>query len=295
MDGILPINKPSGFTSFDVVAKMRGMTGTKKIGHSGTLDPMATGVLPLFLGSATKAVSVLPDEDKRYTASLRLGVRTDTQDITGAVTETRESRVTEDELRAALGTFAGRQFQTPPMFSAKKVDGTPLYDLAREGRTVEREPKEIEIYSIELVSFDPAGQCAVIDVSCGKGTFIRTLIDDLGVKLGVGATMTSLVRTRASGFDLSECVTLEEAQALCDGGKLEERLVSPARLFRGLPRLGLSEYDTHLYKNGVHLSLSKRGWKGVAGMIAVYGPDGSLLGISRMDEIADELKLLKLL
>lgn len=295
MTGLLPVNKPKGFTSFDVVAKTRGMTKEKKIGHSGTLDPMATGVLLLFLGGATKAVSVLPCEDKKYIAKLRFGIETDTEDISGRVTRETESRVKREDFESIIPGFLGTQLQMPPMFSAKKVNGVPLYDIARKGGVVERQEKEITVYGISVIGFSEEEQTAEIEVFCGKGTFIRTLIADMGRKLGPGAVMTELTRTEATGFSLSECYSLEEIQKLCDEGNMESALISTERLFRGLPRLVLNDYDKHLYTNGVHLSLSKRGWSGIPGMIAVYDQEDRLLGVSETDTIADELKLLKLL
>ena len=192
MTGILPVKKTQKFTSFDVIGKLRGVTKTRKIGHSGTLDPMATGVLPLFVGGATKCCDILPNEDKRYVADLKFGIVTDTQDVFGKVLEEKESSVSKEEFEHVMLGFIGKQLQTPPMYSAVKVNGRPLYDLAREGKVVERAQKEIEVYEIKLLEFDEHAQTAKIEVSCGKGTFIRTLINDMGEKLGCGASMSAL-------------------------------------------------------------------------------------------------------
>lgn len=294
LNGILPVDKPAGFTSFDVIAKLRGVTHTKKIGHSGTLDPMATGVLPLFFGTATKACSILPNEDKCYTASLKFGVTTDTEDSTGRVLTESPASVTEEQLRAAAAAFVGVQMQTPPMYSAVKVGGRPLYALARKGREVEHPAKEIEVYSIEVIAFDPAAQTAEIEVACGKGTYIRTLIVDMGRALGCGAVMTALRRTKAGGFCEGECYTIAEVQEMMAQGKLEAALLPAERLFDALPRLTLCDFDAHLYRNGVPLELEKRGWGGISGDIAVYDCEGKFLGISFMDESENELKLKKL-
>lgn len=294
MTGVLPIDKPEGFTSFDVIAKLRGATHTKKIGHSGTLDPMATGVLPLFFGGATKVCSVLQNEDKRYVAEIKFGITTDTEDTTGKILSETPSCVTEEEFRKVAASFVGDILQTPPMYSAVKVGGRPLYDLARRGQEVERAQREIKVYSVSVLKFDAGAQTAQIEVFCGKGTYIRTLIADMGAALGCGAAMSSLRRTEAGGFRIEECLTLEEACALAAEGRLEEKLISAERLFDGLPRLELCEYDARLYKNGVPLELKKRGWGGVSGDIAVYG-GGKLLGISCMDEEAGELRLRKML
>lgn len=294
LNGILPVDKPAGFTSFDVIAKLRGVTHTKKIGHSGTLDPMATGVLPLFFGTATKACSVLPNEDKRYAASLKFGITTDTEDITGRVLSQMTSAVTEEQLRAAAKAFVGVQMQTPPMYSAVKVGGRPLYDLARKGREVERPAKEINVYSITVTAFDEAAQTAQIEVFCGKGTYIRTLIADMGRALGCGAVMTALRRTEAGGFRESECYTIAEVQEMMAQNTLEAALLPVQRLFDGLPALKLCDFDARLYCNGVPLELEKRGFGGISGDIAVYDRGGKFLGISYMDEAANELKLKKL-
>jgi len=295
MTGILPVKKPAGFTSFDVIGKLRGIVKTRKIGHSGTLDPMATGVLPLFFGGATKVCDMLPNEDKRYVADIKFGIVTDTQDTTGRVLTETESCVTKTELEHVISGFIGRQMQLPPMYSAVKVNGRPLYDLAREGKTVERAQKEIVVYNIVLMDFDEHEQTARIEVSCGKGTFIRTLIHDMGKKLGCGASMSALERTMAAGFDISECYTISEIEEMMQSGTFEEHLMPIERLFEDLPRLVLNDFDKRLYRSGVPLELRKRGWGGIEGNIAVFDESGMLLGISFMDEEANELKLRKML
>lgn len=237
MSGILPVKKPAGFTSFDVIGKLRGVTKTRKIGHSGTLDPMATGVLPLFFGGATKCCDLLPNEDKRYVADVKFGIVTDTQDTTGRVLKETESHVSEAEFEEVFRGFIGKQLQLPPMYSAVKVNGRPLYDLAREGKVVERAQKEIEVYDIKLLEFDEHAQTAKIEVSCGKGTFIRTLINDMGEKLGCGASMSALERTMAAGFEISECYTISEIEEMMKEGTFEEHLIPSKgfmRTFRSL-------------------------------------------------------------
>lgn len=295
MTGILPVKKPAGFTSFDVIGKLRGVVKTRKIGHSGTLDPMATGVLPLFFGGATKCCDLLPNEDKRYVADIKFGIVTDTQDTTGRVLKENESRVTEGEFAEVMSGFIGKQMQTPPMYSAVKINGRPLYDLAREGKVVERAQKEIEVYDIKLLEFDEHAQSARIEVSCGKGTFIRTLINDMGEKLGCGASMSALERTMAAGFELSECFTISEIEEMMKEGTFEEHLMPVERLYNALPRLVLDDFDKRLYRSGVPLELQKRGWGGISGNIAVFDEGGMLLGISFMDEEANELKLRKMM
>ena len=210
-DGIIIIDKPAGWTSMDVCAKLRGILREKRVGHAGTLDPMATGVLPVFAGRATKAVQFAENGQKEYRAVLKLGMVTDTQDTTGTVLETRPVTVGADEVRAALPRFTGALSQLPPMYSALKVNGQKLYDLARQGKTVERRPRTITIYELELLE-QSAPDEFFLRVVCSKGTYIRTLCHDLGQALGCGGCMAALRRTMAAGFCIEEAVTLGEAQ-----------------------------------------------------------------------------------
>lgn len=253
MNGIICIDKPQGFTSFDVVAKLRGITKIRRIGHAGTLDPMATGVLPIFIGRATKACDMLPDSDKEYEAEFKLGIVTDTQDSTGAILSQCDAHITESDLKTAVGGFMGKQLQIPPMYSAVKVDGKRLYDLARQGIEVERKPREIEIYKIELLSFDENSQSGKLVISCSKGTYIRTICHDLGQKLGVGAVMTALRRTRAAGFSLSDCITIEEAQKLSDPEILEKSILPIDSFFSFMDKLVLNRKKAELFLSGVKL------------------------------------------
>ena len=200
---ILPVDKPAGWTSFDVLAKLRGALGTRRLGHAGTLDPMATGVLAVFIGNATAAADRQPDHDKTYEATIRLGLRTDTGDVTGTALETAPVTVGEAELKAVLPQFMGRQMQLPPMYSAVKINGQPLYKAARKGQTVERTPRPITIYEITYLG-SPAPGDYTIRVSCSKGTYIRVLAEDIGTALGVPATLAALRRTRAGAFKIEE-------------------------------------------------------------------------------------------
>lgn len=210
MNGIIVVDKPEGMTSHDVVSRMRRILGTRRIGHSGTLDPLATGVLPVFVGRATRACEFALCDEKAYTARFRLGIITDTQDITGEVLEKRSVNVTETEVAEAAESFVGDILQTPPMYSAIKVDGTPLYKLAREGKTVERKARKIRIDS---VSVRKVGEDEYeMDVACSKGTYIRTLVYDIGEKLSCGATMTALRRTKSGVFEIDRAKTLEELE-----------------------------------------------------------------------------------
>ena len=208
MNGVINIYKPKGMTSHDVVSKIRKISGIKKVGHTGTLDPDAKGVLPICIGKATKLADMLTFSDKRYTALLRLGVVTDTQDLTGNVLFEREVSVTKEEFLNATKKFVGEIEQIPPMYSAVKIGGKKLYELARKGIEVERKPRKITIYGINVLSFD--GKDAKLDISCSKGTYIRTLCHDIGDLLGCGGCMAELVRTQSSIFKAEDAVSLDE-------------------------------------------------------------------------------------
>ena len=238
--GILVFDKPKGFTSHDVVAKLRGILRTRKIGHGGTLDPMATGVLPIFVGGATKASDYAAAQDKTYEAGFTLGFSTDTQDTTGTVIERSDRRVTLDEVRDALEGFRGAQKQIPPMYSAIKIDGQKLYDLARKGKEVERPARDITILDIALLNFDPDTQKGSFRVTCSKGTYVRTIVHDLGEKLGTHAAMHALTRTRAGVYDLSEAVTFDQIERARDDGTLEDLFRPTDSLFVDYPAVTLN-------------------------------------------------------
>ena len=233
MNGILLIDKSAGWTSSDVVVKLKGVLHQRRIGHAGTLDPMATGLLTVFVGRATRAVEFAEAHDKRYTAHLRLGTVTDTQDITGTVLAQNEANVTADELRAVLSRFLGEQEQTPPMYSAIKVNGKKLYEIARAGGTAERKPRRIRIDALSLIGED-AGDW-VLDVSCSKGTYIRALCDDIGAALGCGGCMSALRRTAAGEFTVDAAHTLDEVIAAANSGNAEELLIPVDTLFAAYP------------------------------------------------------------
>lgn len=283
MNGILLIDKPRSFTSFDVVAKLRGIARTRKIGHGGTLDPMATGVLPLFLGAATKACGFVPRQDKRYTATFRLGVATDTLDITGTVLEERPVNVGAEDVAAALRDFLGRGSQLPPMYSAVQVNGVRLYELARRGVEVERKPREAEVFALELVGRGEAAHEYTIDLHCSKGFYVRTLCGDLGRKLGCGAVLTALRRTMACGFSLDGCITLEQARRLADGGALESRVLPVSAAFEVLPRLALDTRQTRLFRNGVRMDAAEFPDAPADTMLAVWGVEG-FLGLGALEK-----------
>lgn len=273
--GIICVNKPQGFTSFDVIAKMRGILKMKRLGHAGTLDPMATGVLPVFAGRATKACDILPDHDKTYEAGFQLGITTDTQDVTGTVTKERPASVATEQLEQLLESFRGEIMQVPPMYSAVSVGGKRLYDLARKGIEVEREARAVTIYSLEITEFDETEQSGTLKVSCSKGTYIRTLINDIGEAFGCGGIMTSLVRTAACGFTLADCVTLEQLQEAADSGGNFTEFVRPIEsVFEELPSVRLSPAQERMYRNGVKLDLNRIKLDKNAERAAVYGESG---------------------
>lgn len=289
-NGIIPVNKPMGFTSFDVVAKCRGILKTKKIGHAGTLDPMATGVLPIFIGTATKACDMLPDNDKAYIAEFKLGIKTDTEDITGKVIKQDENvSVKKDDILSVIPLFTGEIMQIPPMYSAVSVGGKRLYELARKGIEVERTPRKITIYKLSLESFDEEEKTGKLYIECSKGTYIRTLISDIAEKAGSLATMTSLIRVKASGFSLSECITLDELSAMEDP---YEKTVSIEKVFSYLPRIEIKGAQERMYRNGIRLSIKKMQFKKGYGEYAVFG-ETEFLGIATADYQNDELIIKK--
>lgn len=248
INGIINVYKERGFTSHDVVAKMRGICGQKKIGHTGTLDPYATGVLPVCLGNGTKLCDVLTDKDKEYVAELLLGVETDTQDITGEVIHKAEVSVTKEQVVSAIESFVGEYMQIPPMYSAIKIGGKKLYELAREGKTVEREARKVEIKAIEILAIDLP--VIKMRVECSKGTYIRTLCNDIGEKLGCHGTMQSLERTRVGRFTLENAVTLTQLQEWKDQEKLSEGVTSVEEYFSDLPSVYVKKEFKKLIDNG---------------------------------------------
>ena len=272
------VNKPREFTSFDVVAIMRGCFKTKKVGHSGTLDPMAEGVLPVFIGGATKAVSILPESGKSYRAGFRLGLTSDTLDIWGECSEQKDVSISTEIFLTVLSRFKGNIEQIPPMYSALKVNGQKLCDLARKGIEVERKPRGITISRLDLIEFD--GRDGIIEVDCSSGTYIRSLVDDIGAALGTGAVMTSLVRTRACGFSIDESYPLEELKAT----PLDEltRLLKPIEsVFSDYPEIHLDTEQERLYLNGVRLDAKRLHGDLGEGMYRVFG--GEFFGIAKIE------------
>lgn len=252
--GIINVYKEAGYTSHDVVAKLRGICKQKKIGHTGTLDPDAVGVLPVCLGNGTRLCDMLTDRSKEYVAVLRLGIVTDTQDLSGKVLKESEVKVSSDEVRNTILSFQGHSMQIPPMYSALKVDGKKLYELARQGKEVERAARPITVYAIEILKESHPEY--TIRVECSKGTYIRTLCHDIGQALGCGGVMASLTRSRVGEFRIEEAHTLSELQKYADGDRLGEFVVPVERMFEGLPKITVKESAQKALQNGNQMKSS---------------------------------------
>lgn len=271
MNGIILVDKPQGWTSHDVVAKLRGIYRQRRIGHSGTLDPMATGVLAVFLGRGTRAVELCENDEKEYVAELLLGTVTNTQDITGEVLEQHPAEVSRQQLEAVLEQFLGPQQQIPPMYSAVKIGGKKLYELARKGQSVERKPRSIVIHELELCDFD--GTTARLRVVCSKGTYIRTLCHDIGTALGTGGCLSYLRRTRAGRFSIEDCVTMEQIQQAREQETHMALLRPVDSLFADCPAVHLGEKEALRCKNGAENAVP-----GLPdGTYRVYGPENEFL------------------
>lgn len=256
MDGIINIYKEQGFTSHDVVAKLRGILKQKKIGHTGTLDPDAIGVLPVCLGKATKVCDLLTDKNKTYEAVLQLGVVTDTQDLSGVVLEEHLVDCKKEEIIEAVMSFVGPYAQIPPMYSALKVNGKKLYELAREGKEVERKARQVEIFEIIIEDIDEETHTVKMSVACSKGTYIRTLCHDIGEKLGCGGAMASLKRTKVSSFLLKDSIKLSEVEQFVKEGTIEQHVIQVDTLFQDLEVLEVKADYQKYVDNGNKLEVS---------------------------------------
>ena len=289
MQGILIVDKPTDWTSFDVIAKLRGILGTRKLGHSGTLDPMATGVLPVFCGGASKAVDLQLDHTKAYRAVLKLGARTDTGDVTGTVLETAPVTAGEKELLEVLPQFVGAQMQTPPMYSAVKINGQPLYKMARQGIEVERKARPIEIFSLEYGG-SPAENEYELTVRCSKGTYIRVLLEEIAAAMGQKGTMSALRRVAAGVYTEADAHTLEEIQTAKNEGPaaLEALMLPVESVFGSLPLLTVApKVEQHLY-NGCPTSR----YPAADGRYRVRNEAGQFLGLANI--VGGVLKVEKL-
>lgn len=290
MDGVLAIWKPAGWTSHDVVAKSRRLLGMKRIGHTGTLDPMVTGVLPLCLGRSTRIVEYIQERPKAYEATIVLGVATDTEDMWGNIVEQSDAvNVTKEQIRSVLAQFIGQVPQVPPMYSAVKVDGKRLYELAREGKTLERKARTVTIHHIELLSLQLEQEQPqfTFSVTCSKGTYIRTLCVDIGKALGVPAAMASLVRTMSGGMTEAHCVTLEQVEQHMADGTLEQVLIAPEQAIDYLPAAVVQNAKRKYAVQGQKLY-----WTDVTGhqqlddgsLVRIFDEAGIFLGIFQLDK-----------
>lgn len=285
MTGIIPLYKGENITSFFAVAKVRRILGEKKAGHTGTLDPNATGVLPIALGGATRFIELLPTHRKAYKATFKTGVETDTLDIWGKVINTTDKKVTLEEILQVADNFRGEIMQLPPMFSALKKDGVRLYELARKGEEIEREPRKCEIYTLEIG--EENGEFTLF-CECSAGTYIRSLISDIGDSVGAGAVMTSLERTYACGVSLDECFTLEQLSELADKGEIEKAIVPVDKLLSDYPAITVTDNQAVRFKNGGDLMASRVRQLKAPGLYRVYG-NNEFLGLGEFQESSESL------
>ena len=284
MNGIILVDKPQNWTSHDVVAKLRGVLHERRIGHSGTLDPLATGLLVVFVGRATRTVEFAEADSKEYLAGLRLGVSTDTQDITGNIVAESAALPDEAALREAIGRFIGDIEQIPPMYSAIKIGGKKLYELARRGESVERAPRKITVSAIDIAGRD--GDDYILNISCSKGTYVRTLCSDIGEALGCGACMSSLRRTRAGVFSVDDAHSLADIEAAVREGRLSDIILPVDTLFASFPKLTVSQSAAKRLKNGNIIKISAED-----GEYKVYSDSDEFLLLGRVE--CGKLKTIK--
>ncbi len=288
MTGIIPLKKGMEITSFFAVNKLRRITEEKKAGHTGTLDPNATGVLPVALGGATRFIELLPTHVKEYDATFKLGIETDTLDIWGQVTNTTDKKVDPAEVLSLADRFTGDIMQLPPMFSAIRKDGVRLYELARQGKEVERTPRKCTIYNLTIKHIQ--GDEYALTCRCSAGTYIRTLISDIGEAVGTGAVMTALCRTYACGVSIDDCLTLEELQVLKDNGELSKAVIPVDRLLDCYPALNVTDNQAVRFSNGGDLMADRvKNLKGY-GLYRVYGKE-KFLGLGEYAEGSDSLSV----
>lgn len=293
MTGIICLDKPRDMTSFMAVKRASRILGVKKAGHTGTLDPMATGVLVIMLGHSTRFIELLPEHKKSYTARVKLGITTDTLDITGTVLSESEVNVTEEQLLSASENFKGEILQTPPMYSALKKDGERLYDLARKGIEIEREQRKITIEKLEIYDFD--GVEFSMDVTCSAGTYIRSLCDDIGATLGCGAVMTELRRTSANGFSIENAVTLEELEQLVSENKTDTVITSVETALISYPEIIVTVPQANRFHNGGALDYARLHGDYPIGIYRVYSPERKLLGLGEIKEDKSDLNVRRVL
>jgi tRNA pseudouridine55 synthase len=297
MDGIINIYKEKGYTSHDVVAKMRGILRMKKIGHTGTLDPDAEGVLPVCVGKATKLVDLITDKDKTYLAVAKLGITTDTQDISGKVLTTSEVETDRDRLAKLIQSYIGEYLQLPPMYSAIKIDGRKLYELARQGKEIERDRRPVTIKDIRLLDYNEEKQEFTVSVDCGKGTYIRTLLQDIGESLGCGATMKSLLRTAVGSFRSEDALKLSELERLVREDGLKPYIVTIEEVFSGYSGLQISsEYNKLIYNGNILMPehLQTPVTEELSELVRVHDSEGNFIGLYRYIEEEMRFKPVKM-
>lgn len=293
MTGIICLDKPRDMSSFMAVKRASRLLGVKKAGHTGTLDPMATGVLVIMLGHCTRFIELLPEHRKSYTAKVKLGLTTDTLDITGEVLTESDVNVTFEQLLSVSEQFKGEVLQTPPMYSALKKDGERLYDLARKGIEIEREQRKITIEKLEIYNFD--GVEFSMDVTCSAGTYIRSLCDDIGKALGCGAVMTELRRTEANGFSIENAVTLEELEQLVNEKRAESVITSVEKALLSYPEITVTKPQANRFHNGGALGYERLHGNYPVGIYRVYSPEKELLGLGEIKAEKGDLEVRRVL
>lgn len=291
MTGLICLDKPSDITSFFAVNKLRKILGEKKAGHTGTLDPMATGVLPIALGNATRFIELLPSHDKGYIAKVIFGLNTETGDITGKVVQKKDSSLTILDLEEAISHFQGEIFQTPPMYSAVLKDGVRLYEFARKGIEVEREERKISIKELTILDFNAEKQEAVLKVECSAGTYIRSLASDIAKKLGNIATLSELRRTLANGYSIEECHTIDEIKNYAKEGKLNEILIRVEHALKAYEMIEVTQAQAVRFSNGGELSFERLKADFTARYYRVFSPEGLFLGVGETDFKEMQLKV----
>ena len=289
MTGFICLDKPKDITSFLAINKLRRFLSEKKIGHTGTLDPMATGMLFVALGGATRFIELIPNHDKSYFAQVKLGLMTDTLDMTGNVLKEEKSDITKKQFEEVVRNFTGKIKQVPPMYSAIKKDGVRLYDLARKGIEVEREEREVEIKKIEIVDFDENNQEFSIIVDCSEGTYIRTLAEDIGKSLKTFATLKKLVRTKANGFE--KMYGFDEIKKIAEENKLSEIVLPVDKVLEEYPKVNVSPAQAIRFSNGGELSLERLKGNFEDGYYRIYSPEEKFLGIGQADNDSGEMKV----
>ncbi len=293
MTGIILLDKPKDITSFLAIAKVRRIVNEKKAGHTGTLDPMATGVMPVMLGGATRFIDYLPSHDKTYRAKFVLGFKTDTLDITGKVVDRFDIKADCNAVKTALEGFVGEIEQLPPMYSAVLKDGVRLYELARKGIEVEREKRRVTIYSARFDSYNEQNGEYEITVECSSGTYIRALVNDIGDALGCGAVLTQLQRTSANGFNIEDCLSLNELEEKVKNGEIESVVIPIEKALESYSRVVVTQAQANRFRNGGELDIERLKIENVPGIYTAFSPENEFLGLGQIIQDSDSLKVKK--